>query len=93
MIGRPSFVLLDEPNSNLDGPGEDALVSCIQSLKEDGCTVILITHRPNLVHNLDHAAILRDGQIVSYGSTEEVFQRLGRPAATGVVKKLSKSNA
>ncbi|WP_112661581.1 type I secretion system permease/ATPase [Microvirga flavescens] len=89
IIGKPSFVVLDEPNSNLDGPGEEALVSCVQALKEDGCTVILITHRPNLVHHLDHAAVLREGELVSFGSTTEVFQQLGRPT---VVKQVSQAN-
>ncbi|MGO4706850.1 type I secretion system permease/ATPase [Microvirga sp. 2MCAF38] len=90
IVGRPSFVVLDEPNSNLDGPGEEALIACVQALKEDGCTVILITHRPNLVHHLDHAAVLREGELVSFGTTSEVFQQLGRPT---VVKTASNGNA
>ena len=89
IVGNPSFVVLDEPNSNLDGPGEDALVACIKSLKQAGTTVIMITHRPNLVTHLDHAAILRDGMLVSMGQTEEVFKQLGRPS---IVKKIGSSN-
>lgn len=89
IIGQPAVVVLDEPNSNLDGPGEEALVACIQNLKERGTTVILITHRPNLVVHLDHAAVLRDGMMVSFGTTEDVFKRLGRPT---VIKKLGNAN-
>ncbi len=85
IVGNPALVVLDEPNSNLDGPGEEALISCMADLKARGTTVILITHRPNLVHQLDHAAVLRDGMLVSFGSTNEVFKQLGRPA---IVKKV-----
>lgn len=89
IVGDPSIVILDEPNSNLDGPGEEALISCIEGLKERGTTVILITHRPNLVVHLDHAAVLRDGMIISFGTTQDVFKQLGRPS---IVKKVSNAN-
>jgi PrtD family type I secretion system ABC transporter len=79
VAGNPSLVVLDEPNSNLDGPAEEALVACMAQLKERGVTVVLITHRPNLVRDLDHAVVLREGEVVSAGSTENVFKRLGRP--------------
>jgi PrtD family type I secretion system ABC transporter len=82
IVGQPAVVILDEPNSNLDGPGEEALIACIQDLKERGTTVILITHRPNLVVHLDHAAVLREGMMVSFGPTEEVFKQLGRHRQT-----------
>ncbi|MBM1171274.1 type I secretion system permease/ATPase [Microvirga arabica] len=85
IIGDPALVILDEPNANLDGPGEAALVACLESLKERGTTVILITHRPNLVVHLDHAAVLRDGMLVSFGTTQDVFKQLGRPT---VVKRV-----
>jgi PrtD family type I secretion system ABC transporter len=85
IIGDPALVVLDEPNANLDGPGEEALIACLESLKERGTTVILITHRPNLVVHLDHAAVLREGTLVSFGSTQDVFKQLGRPT---VVKRV-----
>lgn len=84
IIGNPSIVILDEPNSNLDGPGEEALISCMRELKERGTTVILITHRPNLVMHLDYAAVLKEGALVSFGPTQDVFKDLGRPT---VVRK------
>jgi ABC-type protease/lipase transport system fused ATPase/permease subunit len=85
IIGNPSIVILDEPNSNLDGPGEEALISCMRELKERGTTVILITHRPNLVMHLDYAAVLKEGALVSFGPTQDVFKDLGRPT---VVRKV-----
>lgn len=79
VAGNPAFVVLDEPNSNLDGKAEEALASCIAGLKKRGISCILITHRPTLVRDLDHAVVLREGQVVSAGATENVFKRLGRP--------------
>ncbi|WP_210489527.1 type I secretion system permease/ATPase [Microvirga antarctica] len=90
IVGKPAFVVLDEPNSNLDGPGEEALIACIEGLKELGTTVILITHRPNLVVHLDHAAVLREGMLVNFGPTQDIFKQLGRPT---VVKKMGGANA
>ncbi|NBJ11593.1 type I secretion system permease/ATPase [Microvirga arsenatis] len=79
IAGSPALVVLDEPNSNLDGQAEEALVACIAGLKQRGITCVLITHRPTLVRDLDHAVVLKDGHVVSAGATENVFKRLGRP--------------
>jgi ABC-type protease/lipase transport system fused ATPase/permease subunit len=89
VIGNPALIVLDEPNSNLDGPGEEALLTCLKGLKEQGTTVVMITHRPNLVANLDQAAVLRDGVLISFGSTEDVFRKIGRPM---VVKKVASND-
>jgi PrtD family type I secretion system ABC transporter len=88
IIGNPALVVLDEPNSNLDGPGEEALIACMHELKERGTTVILITHRPNLVMHLDNAAVLKEGTLVSFGATTDVFKQLGRPT---IVKKVGQA--
>jgi PrtD family type I secretion system ABC transporter len=86
IAGSPSLVVLDEPNSNLDGQAEEALVACIAGLKERGISCVLITHRPTLVRDLDHAVILKEGHVASAGATENVFKRLGRPV---VIKNAS----
>jgi PrtD family type I secretion system ABC transporter len=79
IVGSPALVILDEPNSNLDGQAEEALVACIATLKGRGTSCVVITHRPQLARDLDHAVVLRDGEVVSAGATENVFKRLGRP--------------
>jgi PrtD family type I secretion system ABC transporter len=79
IVGSPSLVVLDEPNANLDGPGENALLACIQALREAGTTLIMVSHRPNLVQGLDQLALLRDGTIVAAGPTPNIMQRIGRP--------------
>ncbi|WP_163852281.1 type I secretion system permease/ATPase [Pseudooceanicola aestuarii] len=77
---EPSLVVLDEPNSNLDSLGEQALISCIQTLKKMGKTVILVTHKTNLLAMSDKALMLVNGQVEKFGPTREMFQQA--PAAT-----------
>ncbi len=79
VAGNPAMVVLDEPNASLDGPGEGALMNCIASLGEAGTTVVMISHRPNLVNQLDKTVLLKEGEMVAFGETEEVYARLGRP--------------
>ncbi|MEJ8572053.1 ATP-binding cassette domain-containing protein [Microbaculum marinum] len=84
VVGSPSMVVLDEPNSNLDGPGEDALMRCVASLKASGVTVVMVSHRASLIRQLDKTVLLKEGQMVGFGETEEVYAQLGRPV---LVKK------
>lgn len=87
VIGRPSLVVLDEPNSNLDGPGEDALRGCIEQLRSAGSTVVLVSHRPNLVQGLDKILLLKDGEVVAFGDAPDVLQELGRPVVKRRVRE------
>lgn len=80
VVGMPALVVLDEPNSNLDGPGEAALMSCIGELKKAGSTVIMVSHRPNLLQDFDRVILLRDGQVGFDGSVDEFMQMSGRPS-------------
>lgn len=84
VAGEPRLLVLDEPNSNLDGPGESALLSCLQALRESGTTIVLISHRPQLVRSLDKLLLLKDGALVSFGATDDVWAEMGRPV---VVKR------
>jgi len=77
----PSLVVLDEPNSNLDGLGEKALTICIQELKKKGATVILVTHKTNLLALSDKVLMLVNGRVEKFGPTKEVFaQSANEPA-------------
>ena len=71
MFGAPKVVVLDEPNSNLDGMGDAALARTIQSLKAAGTTVILVSHREELVALADHVAILNSGRLVHVGDARQ----------------------
>ena len=85
MFGNPHFVVLDEPNSNLDGDAEQALILGLEMLKSRGCTVVLVSHRPTLVQGVDKVLLMRDGAAEAFGPRAEVLKRLaqgapGRPA-------------
>lgn len=80
IYGEPKFVLLDEPNSNLDEQGELALAKAISALKQQKVTTIVITHRPNILGVLDKILILADGQAVAFGPRDEVMSQLQQQA-------------
>lgn len=68
--------MLDEPNANLDDLGEKALVDALTELKARGATVVLISHRPNVLCAVDQVLMLRDGGVHMLGSRDEVFAAL-----------------
>ncbi|WOL28798.1 type I secretion system permease/ATPase [Pseudomonas fragi] len=78
LYGLPAVIVLDEPNSNLDEAGEQALLQAITQLKQHKRTLILITHKPNVLTLTDQLLILREGQLQAFGPTAKV---LGAPAA------------
>ncbi|MEN9596126.1 MAG: hypothetical protein RL236_560 [Pseudomonadota bacterium] len=81
LYGEPQIVVLDEPNSNLDEVGEAALGNAIQRLKQNGATVIVITHRNNVLTNVDKLLILNDGLVSVYGPKEQVIAHLQQQQA------------
>jgi len=81
MYNRPKLVVLDEPNSNLDGDSEAALTRALEKLKAQGTTVILVSHRPALVQGVDKVLLLKEGAIEMFGPRAEVMKRLMQPAA------------
>ena len=78
LYGLPAVIVLDEPNSNLDEAGEQALLQAIVQLKQHKRTLILITHKPNVLTLTDQLLILREGQLQAFGPTAKV---LGAPVA------------
>jgi ATP-binding cassette subfamily C exporter for protease/lipase len=76
VYGDPSVVVLDEPNSNLDDVGEAALVQTVNELKRRGATVVVITHRMNILNAVDKLLVMRDGAMTLYGPREEVLKGL-----------------
>ncbi|MCB4821074.1 type I secretion system permease/ATPase [Roseicella aerolata] len=79
MFGRPKLIVLDEPNSNLDGDSEVALTRALARLKEQGTTVVLVSHRPTLVQGVDKVMLLKDGAVEMFGPRAEVLKRLMTP--------------
>jgi ATP-binding cassette, subfamily C, bacterial len=76
----PALVVLDEPNSNLDSAGEQALTNTLLRAKEKGVTVIVITQRPAVLNVMDKLLVLRNGRMEAFGPPAEILVRLARPA-------------
>ncbi|MFJ1300409.1 type I secretion system permease/ATPase [Pseudomonadota bacterium AL_CKDN230030165-1A_HGKHYDSX7] len=76
VYGDPALIVLDEPNSNLDDQGEAALINSVRQLKQLGATVLLVTHRMNILNAVDKLMVVRDGVMVMYGARETVLDTL-----------------
>lgn len=77
----PKFVVLDEPNASLDEAGDVALLNAVKLLKTTGTTVIVITHRLNILGAIEHMLVLVDGQVQRFGTCQEVMEALQSPPA------------
>jgi ATP-binding cassette subfamily C protein len=76
VYGKPSFVVLDEPSSNLDGDGDASLLRCVTELKAQGTTVVIISHRPQTLNIVDKLLVMRDGTVEMFGPRNEVIGKL-----------------
>ncbi|RKR36809.1 type I secretion system permease/ATPase [Paraburkholderia sp. BL17N1] len=87
LYGDPSFIVLDEPNSNLDETGEAALKQAIERLQAAGKTVVLITHRTSIIAATTKLLLLVEGQLRMYGPTAHVLAALqNAPAQTATAQ-------
>ncbi|MDR1854366.1 MAG: type I secretion system permease/ATPase [Azoarcus sp.] len=64
LYGNPRLVVLDEPNSSLDEAGDRALLLAVDNLKEQGATVVLISHRPQIMSAMDQIAVMEHGRLL-----------------------------
>jgi PrtD family type I secretion system ABC transporter len=78
LYGNPRLVVLDEPNTHLDGDGEAALTRTIEWLKARRTTTVLITHRATTLARVDRLLMLRSGTVEGFGSSGDVLTRLQR---------------
>jgi len=77
LFRKPKIILLDEPNSNLDDVGEQALLKALQKLKGYS-TIIVISHKVNILQLTDKLAVLKDGMLSMYGPKEAVLKELNK---------------
>lgn len=80
VLGNPAFVVLDEPNANLDAEGEEALMRAIDAMKANGATVVIISHKPGVFRAADKMLVLREGRVELFGPRDQVMARLVKPA-------------
>ena len=79
LYGDPVLVVLDEPNSNLDVKGDQALTAAVADLADRGKTVIIITHRPSALSAVDLVLMLSDGRQIAFGPKDEVLRPKPQP--------------
>ncbi|HWB50585.1 MAG TPA: type I secretion system permease/ATPase [Stellaceae bacterium] len=80
LYDAPFLVVLDEPNANLDGEGEEALTRAIQGVRARGGIVIVIAHRPSALAGVDTLLVMAGGRLASFGPKESVLKQALRPA-------------
>ena len=68
--------MLDEPNSNLDAEGDEALSRAIMSIRSRGGIVVVVAHRPSAVANLDLLMIMHQGRAQALGPKDEILSRV-----------------
>lgn len=82
IYGMPRILILDEPNSNLDTDGENALLEAIRAVKAEEVTVVLVTHKTNLLAVCDKIIVMRDGTLQNITTPQELFKPTKAAAAT-----------
>ena len=81
VYGDPAFVVLDEPDSNLDSEGQEALGTVLDTLRERRITTVLITHNVRLLRRVDQIGVMNEGQLVSFGPRDQIMGQFAKPRA------------
>src|SRR3978361_1861500 len=89
LYGDPFLIVLDEPNSNLDTEGDEALTRAVRAPRERGAIVIGVAHRPIGIEAVDQLLVLKDGRMQAFGPKEtvlgQVLQRVAPPPPIKIV--------
>jgi len=83
LYGNPSYIVMDEPSASLDVAAEEALFKCLERLKKRKCTVIVTTHRPNILAAADLLLILNQGKQMAFGPPAVVQAMANKQVAEG----------
>jgi ABC-type protease/lipase transport system fused ATPase/permease subunit len=87
LYGSPAVVVLDEPNASLDAEGETALLNALQTTRQKGAALVLITHKTNILAVCDKILLLNNGVVQMYGKRDEIMSRV-RPHAVVPMKQV-----
>jgi ATP-binding cassette subfamily C protein len=83
LYGEPFLIVLDEPNSNLDTEGDEALTRAVRAARERGAIVVVVAHRPIGIEAVDMLLVLKDGRMQAFGPKDQVLgqvlQRVAPP--------------
>jgi len=83
LYGDPFLVVLDEPSSNLDAAGEQAIINAISSIRDRGGIAIIISHRPQAVLTVDEVLVLGDGRIQAIGPRDDILRQAAQTSQPG----------
>jgi ATP-binding cassette, subfamily C, type I secretion system permease/ATPase len=86
IFGIPRYIILDEPNSNLDAGGDEALAASIRNLRGRGSVVVVMAHRPSVIVAVNKILILKQGQVAHFGDRDDIVN-VSLPAETAAGKK------
>ena len=89
LYGDPFLVVLDEPNSNLDAEGDEALTQAILGLRQRGAIVIVIAHRPSALKAVDLVLAMAGGTIQAFGPKDEVLRKVLQPARVAAPRPMT----
>lgn len=81
VYGDPRFLVLDEPNSNLDSLAEQSFLAMLQKLKARGATIAIITHKLNILSYCDDVLVLNNGTVQAFGPRDQIVNRIPRSTA------------
>ena len=82
----PKYLILDEPNSNLDAEGDQQLIQTLEELKTRGRTIMIVAHRLSVLPIVDRLMVIQDGRLMMFGPRDEVLRKIAPPPpATRVV--------
>src|SRR6267142_401525 len=94
LYGEPFLIVLDEPNSNLDTEGDEALTRAVRAARERGAIVVVVAHRPIGIEAVDQLLVLKEGRMQAFGPKETVLgQVLQRAAPPTPIKIVSEAGA
>jgi ATP-binding cassette subfamily C protein EexD len=82
LYGNPKFIVLDEPNSNLDEQGDKALSQALDLLKGKGVTIVVIAHRPQILRKVDKILVLANGAMADFGPRDDVMAKYTQKASS-----------
>ena len=86
ILGQTKLIVLDEPNASLDAEGEEALMQALETLKANGATIIVVSHKPTIFRSADKMLVMRDGRMELFGPRDAVMAKVAPTPALRAVE-------
>jgi ATP-binding cassette subfamily C protein len=93
LYGDPFLVVLDEPNSNLDAEGDEALTRAIAGIRARKGIVVVVAHRPSAITGLDLILAMNQGRQIEFGPKEETLAKVLKRSAPKPLKVVHETGA